>query len=58
MKLRLMQPGERPHAPLAICDDTGTPLPMQQRVEIEHAQGGLTRATVVFLVDGDKVRLG
>jgi hypothetical protein len=42
---------------LMICDENGTPLPNQQRVELYNSINDEPKATVTFLIDDDNVRL-
>jgi hypothetical protein len=55
LQVKVMSQGNGPV--LTLCDDTGTPLPNQQTVELFNSVDDIPKVTVSFVIDNKKVRL-
>jgi hypothetical protein len=42
---------------LTVCDETGTPLPNQERVELFNTIKDVPKVSVTFTLDNDLVKL-
>jgi hypothetical protein len=42
---------------LMVCDDSGSPLPNQERVELYNSVNDVPKVSVTFIIDDDRVRL-
>ncbi|HMO74076.1 MAG TPA: hypothetical protein PKD48_01900 [Sphingopyxis sp.] len=41
---------------IVLCDDNGSPLPMQSRVVLSNGVDEMGEITVTFVIDGERVR--
>ena len=60
MKLQVrIQPNGDPddNAVLMLCDEAGTPLPNQTKVELYNSVTDVVKVNVTFIVDGDRVKV-
>ncbi len=55
LQVKVMSQGNGPV--LTLCDDSGTPLPNQQTVELFNSFDDIPKVTVSFIIDNKKVRL-
>jgi hypothetical protein len=55
LQVKVMSQGNGPV--LTLCDESGTPLPNQQTVELFNSFDDIPKVTVSFIIDNKKVRL-
>jgi hypothetical protein len=55
LQVKVMSQGNGPV--LTLCDDTGTPLPNQERVELYNSVADIPKVTVTFSIDNKKIKL-
>jgi hypothetical protein len=57
MKLQVKVMSQTNGPVLTLCDETGTPLPNQEKVELYNSVTDVPKVSVTFKLDGDFVKL-
>lgn len=57
MKLQVKVMSRQNGPCLTLCDENGTPLPNQEKVELYNSVHDVPKVTVTFVLDDDKVKL-